>query len=276
MNSMKSKAATETVNPRSRDIDLKSTSEILGIINAEDQTLPNIIKSAIPQIAPVVDRTVERMREGGRLFYVGVGTSGRIAVQDAAECPPTYGASPETVQAIIAGGAVAMVHPVEGAEDNQEAGHQVIRERGVTGKDVVIGLSANGNAPYVVGALEEAKSIGAMTAGIICNEEGALADISDYAIRLLTGPEVICGSTRMKAGTAQKMVLNMISTTVMIRLGHVTGNYMTSMIPSNKKLRARAISIVCDLCGVDEELAQKTLVDNEWNIQAAIAVLKRK
>lgn len=270
-----SHAITESVNPRSRNLDLKSTEEILTIINQEDHTVPDAVQKAIPELTAVVDVIVERMKKGGRLFYVGVGTSGRLAVQDAAECPPTYGAPQESVQAIMGGGVQAMMHPVENAEDNEEAGCQVMQEKGVTQNDVVIGISANGNAPYVVGALKEAKKRGAATVGMICNTSGNLTQVADQAIHLLTGPEVVCGSTRMKAGTAQKLALNMISTTVMVRLGHVTGNHMTSMTPVNKKLRARAVFIVCDLCKIDETTAKEALIAHDWNIQAAIAQLKR-
>ena len=268
-------AETEGVNPRSRDIDLKTTSEILSIINAEDATVAAAVKKALPEIVPVVDLIVEKLDAGGRLIYVGVGTSGRLAVQDAAECPPTYGVPVETVTAIIAGGVDAMIHPVESAEDDAAAGTAAIVEAGVNPNSLVLGISANGNTPYVCGALAEAKKRGAATAVLLCNKSGKIEDNADLAIHVLTGAEVISGSTRMKAGTAQKMVLNMLTTAAMIRLGRVTGNFMTAMQPINAKLRKRAVFIVSNVTSLPPKFAEKALDTNNWNIRAAIQELRQ-
>jgi N-acetylmuramic acid 6-phosphate etherase len=268
-------AETEGVNPRSRDIDLKTTSEILSIINAEDATVAAEVKKALPEIVPVVDLIVEKLDAGGRLIYVGVGTSGRLAVQDAAECPPTYGVPVETVTAIIAGGVDAMIHPVESAEDDAAAGTAAIVEAGVNPNSLVLGISANGNTPYVCGALAEAKKRGAATAVLLCNKSGKIEDNADLAIHVLTGAEVISGSTRMKAGTAQKMVLNMLTTAAMIRLGRVTGNFMTAMQPINAKLRKRAVFIVSNVTSLPPKFAEKALDTNNWNIRAAIQELRQ-
>jgi N-acetylmuramic acid 6-phosphate etherase len=268
-------AETEGVNPRSRDIDLKTTSEILSIINAEDATVAAAVKKALPEIVPVVDLIVEKLDAGGRLIYVGVGTSGRLSVQDAAECPPTYGVPTETVTAIIAGGVDAMIHPVESAEDDAAAGTAAIVEAGVNPNSLVLGISANGNTPYVCGALAEAKKRGAATAVLLCNKSGKIEDNADLAIHVLTGAEVISGSTRMKAGTAQKMVLNMLTTAAMIRLGRVTGNFMTAMQPINAKLRKRAVFIVSNVTSLPPKFAEKALDTNNWNIRAAIQELRQ-
>lgn len=268
-------AETEGVNPRSRDIDLKTTSEILSIINAEDATVAAAVKKALPEIVPVVDLIVEKLDAGGRLIYVGVGTSGRLSVQDAAECPPTYGVPTETVTAIIAGGVDAMIHPVESAEDDAAAGTAAIVEAGVNPNSLVLGISANGNAPYVCGALAEAKKRGAATAVLLCNKSGKIEDNADLAIHVLTGAEVISGSTRMKAGTTQKMVLNMLTTAAMIRLGRVTGNFMTAMQPINAKLRKRAVFIVSNVTSLPPKFAEKALDTNNWNIRAAIQELRQ-
>ena len=267
-------AQTEGVNPRSRKIDLKPTSEILAIINAEDASVAQAVQRAIPEITPVVDAVAERIARGGRLIYVGVGTSGRLAVQDAAECPPTYGVSPETVTAIIAGGMEAMMHPIESAEDDASAGAAALREAGVDARCFVLGISANGNASYVCGALEEARKAGAATGALLCNPTGRIERFADIAIHALTGPEVICGSTRMKAGTAQKMILNMISTAVMIKCGRVTGNFMTAMTPVNAKLRKRAVFIVEEITSVSAEEAQRTLEENGYDIRESVRKIR--
>lgn len=268
--------STESVNPRSRDIDLKSVPEILAIINAEDRTVADAVKQVLPEAARLVETIVEKLSAGGRLFYVGAGTSGRIGVMDAAECPPTYGVSCETVVAIIAGGAPAMMRAQETAEDDAESGKSEISAHEISAADIVVGLSASGRTAFVAGALAEARRRGAATAAVLCNDRGCVTKDADLVIALPTGPEVISGSTRMKAATAQKMVLNMVSTAAMIRLGKVTGNFMTSMNPGNRKLRDRARFIVGNITGIPEQEAEMLLERNQYNIRMAVDEFRRK
>jgi len=265
---------TESVNTNSRNIDCKSISEILRIINTEDKQTSLAVGRALPEIAKAVELILERINAGGRMFYVGAGTSGRLGILDAAECPPTYGVSPETVQAIMAGGTAAFTKAVELAEDDDELGRAEIIKRGINAHDVVVGLSASGSTPFVRGALSAAKGAGAATVAVICNSKGTIPEHADVAIRLLTSPEVITGSTRMKAATAQKMTLNMLSTTVMIKLGKVTGNFMTNMRPTNGKLKERAIFIVQNVCDRSAITAKKVLKNNNYNIQKTINKLR--
>ncbi|MBR2439349.1 MAG: N-acetylmuramic acid 6-phosphate etherase [Lentisphaeria bacterium] len=265
---------SEAVNPDTRDIDRKSTLEILTQINAADATVSGAVGSALADIADTIDRITERLRHGGRLFYIGAGTSGRLAVQDAAECPPTYGVSPDMIQAIMAGGPNAVFHPQEKMEDDCMEGGQILDEYGITSADAVLGISANGNAAFVGSALEAARKRGAFTAAMASNQPCLLSEAAEKFIYLPTGAEVICGSTRMKAGTAQKMVLNMISTTVMIKLGRVTGNFMTAMRPTNAKLKKRALFIITELTGVTPEKAEQILEMTDGDIQTAVRQLK--
>ena len=265
---------TEAVNEATRDLDCRSTLEMAEAIHQADLTVAPAVGRALPEIAAVAETVAKHFQLGGRLIYVGAGTSGRLAVQDAAECPPTYGVPPETVQSVMAGGEAAVFHPVEDAEDNFEIGVAAMRSRGVTSRDTVIGLSANGNASFVLGALAEAHKMGAATAAIVNNPGSRMAELADTTVLLETGPEVICGSTRMKAGTAQKMALNMISTIAMVKTGHVTGNFMTSMKPTNHKLRERAKFIVGQVCGVTVEQATRQLEQDSWQIRTAIQHLR--
>lgn len=267
---------TESVNPRSRDIDLKSIPEILQIINEEDHLVADAVKQVLPQTVPLVEKIVEKLMKNGRLFYVGAGTSGRLGIMDAAECPPTYGVPKETIQAIMAGGQQAVFCAQEDAEDNVDAGKEQVNICNICEKDIVIGLSASGRTPFVAGALAEARRRGASTCAILCNQTGCVTENADFIISLLPGPEVIAGSTRMKAASAQKMFLNMLSTTVMIRLGKVTGNFMTSMNANNSKLRERACFIVSSITGRSEETSAKVLDKNRCNIREAINELGRK
>ncbi len=268
--------STESVNPRSRDIDLKSIPEILEIINREDHTVADAVAAVLPETASLVEVIAEKLAAGGRLFYVGAGTSGRIGVMDAAECPPTYGVPREQIVAIIAGGPGAMIRAAETAEDNRENGYETMNAQGLTANDVVVGISASGRTPFVEGALAAAKASCAATAAILCNQEGSITRDADIVIRLLTGPEVISGSTRMKAATAQKMLLNMISTTVMVKLGKVTGNFMSSMRPTNSKLRERAAFIVGNICGISDAEARELLATNDYDIRSAVNEYRRK
>ncbi len=267
---------TESVNPRSRDIDLKSVPEILSIINQEDISVPLVVQKAIPDIAKAVEAVIRSLSGNGRLIYYGAGTSGRIGVVDATECAPTYGISQERVFAVIAGGYGAMVKAVETAEDGFADGAASVAENNVNSDDTIIGLSASGSTPFVAGAMQEARRRGATTVGIANNENGTVFEQSDIRIALLTGAEVITGSTRMKAATAQKLAVNMISTTAMIRLGRVTGNFMTAMHPGNDKLRRRARFIVGSICNVDDDIAEAALVKCNLNIKEAVNLLRNR
>ncbi|QYO67660.1 N-acetylmuramic acid 6-phosphate etherase [Leptolyngbya sp. 7M] len=231
---------TEQENPNTARIDEVSTLEALRLINNEDKSVAEAVQQVLPQIAEATDAIIERLKNGGRLFYAGTGTSGRLGVLDASEIPPTYGVSYDLVQGIIAGGYDALYKASEASEDNKEAGAEDLIARGVTAADSVIGLTASGRTPYTIGAVRYAKSIGCFTACIACVPDSEITNTVDIAIVPVVGPEVITGSTRMKAGTAQKMVLNMISTVAMIRLGYVKGNLMTHLKPSNEKLRERS------------------------------------
>lgn len=265
---------TEQSNPNTADIDRLPTLEALQRINDEDKKVAVAVEKTLPDIALAVDGIVERLKNGGRLFYVGTGTSGRLGILDASECPPTYGVSPELVQGIIAGGYEACWRAVEASEDDHAAGGRDAQARGVSEKDVLVGIAASGRTPYTIGAVEFARSIGALTVAVTCNTETALAAAADIAIEAVVGPEVIAGSTRMKSGTAQKLILNMLSTMTMVRLGYVSGNRMSNMKTSNQKLRERAVGILQTECGIDETTARAALEAAGWNLQ--IALLKQK
>lgn len=267
---------TEDVNRNSKDFDKKSTLEMLRIINTEDKTVAEAVEKCLPQISIVIDIIADGLKKGGRMLYIGAGTSGRLAVQDAAECTVTYGVAPGTVTAVMAGGKEAVFSPSENIEDKFEVGAEDVRRLNLTKDDSVIGISASGNAQYVCGALREAEMCGANTVAVLCNECGKIADYAKYSICVPTGAEVICGSTRMKAGTAQKMILNMLSTVVMVKLGRVTGNFMTWMSPTNQKLEKRARFIISQVCGITEKDAEVLLTKSENNIQKAIANFKEK
>jgi N-acetylmuramic acid 6-phosphate etherase len=247
---------TEQENPRTAGISALGAGEIVRLMNEEDALVAEAVGRVGAEVARAVDGIVERLRGGGRLFYVGTGTSGRLGVLDAAECPPTFGVSPELVQGIIAGGYEACYRAVEASEDDREAGGRDLTERGVTGGDAVVGIAASGRTPYTVGAVEHARTLGAFTACITCVAGSPITRAAEVAIAPLVGPEVIAGSTRLKAGTAQKMVLNMLSTATMIRLGYVSGNRMTNVSARNEKLRERAQRIFQAETGLDEQAAR--------------------
>lgn len=261
---------TEMRNPRTTHIDRASTPEMLAMIQEENYNAVRVIEDAMPNIVRAVDAISERMAEGGRLIYIGAGTSGRLGVIDAAECPPTYGVSPDCISGIIAGGMDRMHSAAEGAEDSGECGISDVKAKKLTKFDTVMGISAAGGAEYVLAALGYARSIGALTVGLTCNADSRLATESDIAIVTDTGAEVITGSTRMKAGSAHKMVLNMISTAVMVKAGHVYENMMINVRPTNEKLRRRVIGIVCEIVGCDEERAVALLEDSGWSIRDAV------
>jgi N-acetylmuramic acid 6-phosphate etherase len=267
-------ASTEQRNPRSRGLDLKSTREILRIINREDARVPAAVARELPRIARAVDVIARALGRGGRLIYVGAGTSGRLAMLDAAECPPTFGISPRVVQAVVAGGRQALVRSVEGAEDSAGQGARDIAARRVTRKDVVVGLAASGSTPYVLGALAYARRRGATTIGVTSNRRSALTRVAHIVIAPEVGPEVLAGSTRMKAGTAQKLVLNMLSTAAMIRAGRVYDNWMIGVALTNRKLRERGLRILREATGATVEEAARALRQAGHNLRAAFLMLE--
>lgn len=266
---------TEERNPKTKNIDEMTPQEIACVIQEENKNAVNAIDAALPAIASAIEKIALRMAEGGRLFYVGCGTSGRLGVLDASECPPTYGVPHGLVNGIIAGGDKALRFAAEGAEDNEKAGRDDLMAYGITEKDSVVGISAAGGASYVIGALSYGKEVGALTAALSCNAGCAIEKIADIAINTDTGAEVVAGSTRMKAGSAHKMVLNMISTGVMIRLGYVYENLMINLRPSNIKLKKRMIGIVSEIVGCAEACAETLLSENEWNIRKAVETAKK-
>ncbi len=265
--------ATEQRNPDTMDIDRVSTLEMVREINREDQKVALAVEKVLPEIAKAIDRTAERLEKGGRLIYVGAGTSGRLGILDASECPPTYSASPETVQGLIAGGYPAIFKAVEGAEDSRELGRQDLEKLGLNEKDVVAGLAASGRTPYVLGAMAYARETGALVLGISCCAGSEVDRLADIGIAPMPGPEAITGSTRMKSGTAQKMVLNMLSTGVMVRLGKVYSNLMVDVQPSNEKLVRRCVRIVREATGVDEAAAVQALEACGYHCKTAIVML---
>jgi N-acetylmuramic acid 6-phosphate etherase len=264
---------TEQPNPHSFGIDKKSTIEILRIINREDRKVPLIIGKELKNLADVIDVVVESFRGGGRLFYVGAGTSGRLGILDAAECPPTYGTPPEMVQGIIAGGKDALVRSVEWAEDKETEGKKAIDERGLSSKDVLIGITASGQAPFVIGAMKRGREVRAAVVALSCNRQSQTFKHADYRIFLDVGPEIIAGSTRMKSGTAQKLALNMITTTAMIKLGKVYNNLMVDLVPVNNKLVKRSKRIIALATGCDEETASKAFEDSGGRPKVAIVMV---
>jgi N-acetylmuramic acid 6-phosphate etherase len=267
---------TEGTNEASSGFDTKSALEIARIINHEDAKVAAAVKKALPEIAQVIDTVTRCLRDGGRLIYVGAGSSGRIAALDASECPPTYSTPPQTVQYIMAGGPKALASAAEVNEDSPELGQRDIARRRPTRKDIVVGLSASGRTPYVVAAVEYARARGAKTAGVTCNQNSPLAKVADVTIVAEVGPEVISGSTRMKAGTAQKMVLNMITTGAMTRLGYVYENMMVNVHMKNNKLVERGIGILMRACNVDRETAVNTIKVAGKSVRVALVMLKAK
>lgn len=263
---------TEQENPRSTHIDSVSTLEAAAIINADDKLVAAAVETVLPDIARAVDAIVERLRSGGRLFYVGTGTSGRLGVLDASEIPPTYGVSYDLVQGVIAGGYDALHRATEASEDNREAGARDLEERGLTSRDAVVGLAASGRTPYTIGALEHARTLGCFTACITCVPDSAITKSADLSIVPVVGPEVITGSTRMKSGTAQKLVLNMLSTLAMVRLGYVKGNRMTNVKPSNEKLRERSLRILMSETSLPEDAATRLLAESGGDLRVAMVM----
>ena len=266
---------TEERNPASMKIDLMDTEEIICLINQEDAKVAEAVRVEIPAIKKAVDMIVARMKEGGRLFYVGAGTSGRLGILDAIECGPTFGVENGKVVGVLAGGEKAMFVAQEDTEDNFNMGAKEVKKYGINDLDSVIGIAASGNTPYVLGAIEEVKKYGALTIGLVCIIGSLLEKKVDVIIAPFVGPEIITGSTRMKAGTAQKMLLNMISTTVMIKLGKVYSNLMVDLNPSNYKLRERAKNIFMEITNVNYEIAAEYLKETDYNIKAAIVMYQK-
>ncbi len=267
-------ALTESRNPRTEHIDELSTADLVRVINAEDARVAPAVAVELPRIADAIDRVAERLRRGGRLIYIGAGTSGRLGVLDAAECPPTFGTNPELVVAQLAGGSQAITQSVEGAEDDPDAGARSVRDLAVTERDAVLGIAASGGTPFVLGALAEARRRGALTLSLACNRPAAVEALADIAIAPLVGPEVITGSTRLKAGTAQKLVLNMLSTGVMVRLGKTLGNLMVDVRPINNKLRERARRIVSEACDLSPSAAAALLERCGDEVKTAIVACR--
>ncbi|MCM3490713.1 N-acetylmuramic acid 6-phosphate etherase [Alkalihalophilus marmarensis] len=265
--------STEGRNDKTMRMDEMSSQEILTVMNAEDAEVPLAVKKAIPDVAKLVEQTIRSLKNGGRLIYAGAGTSGRLGVLDAVECPPTFGTDPSMVVGLIAGGEKAFTKAVEGAEDSLELGGTDLVEIKLTEKDVVVGIAASGRTPYVIGALQYAKEIGAVTGSIACNQDSEISKWADCSIEVVTGSEVLTGSTRLKAGTAQKLVLNMISTATMIGLGKTYNNLMVDVQPTNEKLVARAIQIIVQATGVNELTAENAFQKAEQQVKPAIVMI---
>jgi N-acetylmuramic acid 6-phosphate etherase len=264
-------ALTEQRNPRSENLEKLNPRELVELFVEEERFVHDALRGAIVDLARAIEIVSESLRNGGRLFYVGAGSSGRIGILDASEIPPTFGASPELVQGLIAGGATAIHRSIEGAEDDKGAGAVAIDQRGVKGVDVVIGITASGRTPYVLGALARAKSIDAKTVLLTCNPANLQTGITDLVINLAVGPEIVTGSTRLKAGTATKIALNIISTGAMVGLGKVHGNLMIDLHASNSKLRDRATRLVAQLSESDYDSARRQLEANDWNLRTVVA-----
>lgn len=263
---------TEQENPKTVEIDKASTLDAARLISDEDKSVAFAVEKVLPEIAKAIDAVVARLQNGGRLFYIGTGTSGRLGVLDASEIPPTYGVSYDLVQGIIAGGYDALYKASEASEDNDRAGVDDLKAKGVTEKDAVIGIAASGRTPYTIGAVEYARELGCFTACIVCNPDSAITNAAEVAIVPVVGPEAITGSTRMKAGTAQKMVLNIISTIAMIRLGYVKGNRMTNLKSSNEKLKDRSLRILIAETGLDEAVAMDLLKEAKGDLRVALVM----
>lgn len=264
---------TEQRNPNSIHVDSLSALEIVRLMNEEDKQVPLAIEKCLPQIAQAVECIVDAFQQGGRLVYIGAGTSGRLGVLDASECPPTFGVSPEMVKGIIAGGERALRHPIEGAEDSKAQAVVDLQTIQFSSKDILVGIAASGRTPYVIGALEYAKSLGSVTVSIASNPNSAMTNIVDIAIDTVVGPEVLTGSSRLKSGTAQKLVLNMLTTASMILMGKCYQNLMVDVQASNEKLKARAIRIVMQATDCDEALAEETLKLADQNAKLAIMMI---
>jgi len=268
------KRITEQRNPDTYQIDELQTADVLKIINQEDKKVAEAVNKIIPEIQQVIDQIAPRMKKGGRLFYVGAGTSGRLGILDAVECKPTFSVSPERVVGILAGGEKAMFRSQEDIEDNAELGAEKIRAYELGPNDSVIGIAASGKTPFVIGAVEAARKEGAFTAALVCNNDSPLAAAAEMKMAVIVGPEVVTGSTRMKAGTAQKMILNMISTAVMIKQGKVYSNLMVDLQPTNDKLRSRAQNIFKIITAATDQMAEEYLKRANYELKEAVIMYK--
>ncbi|MBS4218766.1 N-acetylmuramic acid 6-phosphate etherase [Bacillus sp. FJAT-49711] len=268
-----SNLTTEQMNQSTASIDQMSSLEIIKLMNDEDTLVAEAVNRELPHIAAVIDSIHHSFKNGGRLFYIGAGTSGRLGILDASECPPTFCTSPEMVQGIIAGGDTAIKAAVEGAEDSMDNGANDLKEKRLSSADIVVGIAASGRTPYVIGALEYARSVGAATASLSCNKNAEISQYADHRIEVVVGPEVLTGSTRLKAGTAQKMVLNMLSTASMIKMGKVYNNLMVDLHASNEKLMERACNMVISITGVSQEEAEKALKITNQKVKPAILMI---
>ncbi len=270
---MLDKLATERRNERTMRLDDMTVEELLGVMNEEDQSVPHVIKQQLPVIAQVVERAITSFKRGGRLIYIGAGTSGRLGILDAAECVPTFGVSADMVVGLIAGGERALVKAVEGAEDSMDLAINDLKALHLSPDDTVIGIAASGRTPYVIGGLDYAREVGATTAALSCNEGSKISDHAEFKIEVETGPEVLTGSTRLKAGTAQKLVLNMISTASMIGVGKVYQNLMVDVQPTNEKLEVRAKRMIAEATGVDEQTAARYFASSNGHVKTAIVMI---
>jgi len=269
------KRITEQRNPNTYQIDELQTADVLKIINQEDKKVAAAVNKIIPKIQQVIDRIAPRMKKGGRLFYVGAGTSGRLGILDAVECKPTFSVSPERVIGILAGGEKAMFRSQEDIEDNAALGAEKIRSYEISPNDCIVGIAASGKTPFVIGAVEAARKEGAFTAALVCNQDSALAAAAEMEMAVIVGPEVVTGSTRMKAGTAQKMILNMISTTVMIKQGKVYSNLMVDLQPTNDKLRSRAQNIFKIITAAEDQIAAEYLKRANYELKEAVIMYEK-
>ncbi|MCI6691786.1 MULTISPECIES: N-acetylmuramic acid 6-phosphate etherase [unclassified Clostridium] len=267
------KLTTESRNEDTLNIDKVSTLDMVKIINNEDKKVAAAVEAELPKIAEAIDEIVKGMHKGGRLIYIGAGTSGRLGILDASECPPTYGVSEDLVQGVIAGGKEAIFRAKEGAEDSKELAVEDLKNRNLNENDVVVGLAASGRTPYVIGALEYANEIGAVTVSITCNKDSEVSKVAKISIAPVVGAEVVTGSTRLKSGTAQKLVLNMLSTGAMIKLGKVYGNLMVDVRATNEKLVERAKKIVCEATGVEREKAENILKETDFDVKLSIFMI---
>lgn len=265
-----SKLMTEQVNDRSVDIETQSIGQILHYMNDENRTVTDAIERCIPSIEKVTAAVVQAFEKGGRLIYLGAGTSGRLGVLDASECPPTFGVSPDMVVGVIAGGDYALRHAIEGAEDDETIAQEQLKKLALVKEDVVVGISASGRTPYVVAGLSYAKEVGCYTGAISNSPNAVISNVADIGIEAITGPEVVTGLTRMKAGTAQKLILNMITTAAMIRVGKIFKGYMVDVQPTNQKLKQRATNILSKITGFSQEEARAHLEKNDFDLKVAI------
>ena len=268
-----SRMTTEKRNAATMDLDQMSALEIAAVMNQEDRNVPLAVEKALPQIARTIEAVEKAFRQGGLLFYIGAGTSGRLGVLDASECPPTFGVEPDMVVGLIAGGDRALRFPIEGAEDDRELCVRDLKEHNLSGGDVLVGIAASGRTPYVLGGLEYARSLGCVTATIACNRDSAVGKAADIAIEVEVGPEVLTGSTRLKSGTAQKLIVNMISTGAMVRTGKAYHNLMVDVVQSNAKLQVRAENIVIEATGVDRDKARATIDAADGKVKTAITMI---